>query len=261
MCCSLLLFDDAPVDGDLRGLYTKTWRVAMIDAPAADPAMCVISCCCLPCSQFYIRNEALGGDMSQYKCCQGYYDNRCFTAGTVGDQGNVLCMVLEMWCCASCAISSTRHLVMDTRDIMPDPCDNRIIRCNNALWTMACVCEVLGICFEPARHAAHSIEHIAHLMYLFVVSCMATQTHIELQQAKQEQQGQAIALNWDQVAQAQLNKQQDFAARHAEAQRQQQGQGQGQGAAQAQAPTTNPMSRGSDQPYAAMGDEQQRRQQ
>ena len=46
------------------------------------------------------------------------------------------CLCLEAWCFPSCAISSTRMLVMDTRNIQPDPCDSRLIRRNNFLQAL-----------------------------------------------------------------------------------------------------------------------------
>lgn len=46
------------------------------------------------------------------------------------------CLCLEAWCFPSCAISSTRMLVMDTRNIQPDPCDSRLIRLNNFLQAL-----------------------------------------------------------------------------------------------------------------------------
>lgn len=245
MPCCLLLFDDGPYPGDWRAQYSRQWQTGMMDAPAADPGCCILSCCCLPCANYQTRVSALGGDTGLYMCCQGYYDNACFQAGQCGDAGNPACLALEVCCCTSCAVSSTRHLVMDSRDIMPDPCDNRIIRCYNCLWELSCLCEIAGAFFPPARHASHLIEHITHLVYLTVASCMTTQTHLELN--AQHQEGAAIMLNWDQVAVAQANKK---AMQGGRGRRQRPVQGQVVTAA----PVANPaMARGSDQPYVAMG--------
>ena len=98
-----------------------------------DPAGFCFAFFCCPCAQYQLRSEILEGDMGRYKCCQGYLDNACFKAGSIGDQGNVGCLACEICCCYGLAVSSSRMLVMDTRDIIPDPCDNRIIRFSNCL--------------------------------------------------------------------------------------------------------------------------------
>jgi hypothetical protein len=132
-----------------------------MDSPAKDPlAFCFAFMCC-PCANYVLRSEALEGDMTKYKCCQGYYDCMCFKAGACGDSGNVGCAACEMVCCMGPAVSSSRMLVMDTRDIIPDPCDNRIIRFSNCMQLLACVCQLLACFFEELREAAQIIDCIA----------------------------------------------------------------------------------------------------
>ena len=69
MPCCLLLFDDGPYPGDWRAQYTRQWQTGMMDAPAADPGCCILSCCCLPCANYQTRVSALGGDTGLYMCC------------------------------------------------------------------------------------------------------------------------------------------------------------------------------------------------
>ena len=92
MVCCLLCFDDGPIDNDPRQNYANKFKTDMMGATAADPICCIMSFCCLPCAQIKLRKDVLNGDMGQYKCCQGYFDNACFTAGTKGDQGSDLCL-------------------------------------------------------------------------------------------------------------------------------------------------------------------------
>ena len=107
---------------------------------------CLSGFCCHCCSQYYLRNKALGGDMSRYVCCQGYMNNPCFQGGSCGEGScPEVCLCMESFLCFSCAVSSTRAYVMDTRNITPDPCDNRIIRFNNCIQLLSCVFDIIGI--------------------------------------------------------------------------------------------------------------------
>ena len=50
---------------------------------------------------------------------------------------------------------------MDTRNIMPDPCDNRIIRFNNCMQLIACICHILAIIDQTFEDLANLIDFIA----------------------------------------------------------------------------------------------------
>jgi len=161
MVCCLLCFDDGPIDGDARSGYGNTFAIGMIEAPCREPLCFCLSFTCSPCAQYQIRSKALQGDLSQYKCCQGYYDNKCFRAGKCGDQGNSACLCIEACFCHSCAISSTRQLVLDTRNLRPDPCDNRIIRFSNCIQMLACVFHILAMVDQGFRDLADVLDLIA----------------------------------------------------------------------------------------------------
>jgi len=196
MVCCLLCFSDADIEGDERVHYGNKWKTDMMGAFGAEPLCCIASCVCLPCAQVKLRQDALNGDMTQYKCCQGYLDNPCFTAGTKGDQGNFCCLVLEACCCPGLAVSATRFLVMDTRDISPDPCDNRLIRFSNCMQLVSCICDIAA-CFEPSlRDIADLTRLAADCVFLTVASCMTAQTHHEL---KLTPGAQPIPLNFEAV--------------------------------------------------------------
>ena len=99
----------------------------------------------------YMRHKALEGNMDAYVCCQGYYDRCCFKAGGIGDQGNPCCLALEGCCCISCSLSATRMYVMDKYDLQSDPCDRRIIRFNNCIQCLACICHIAAIIDPETR--------------------------------------------------------------------------------------------------------------
>lgn len=122
----------------------------------------------------------------------------CYKAGTFGDQGNPCCLACEGLCCSSCAVSSTRFYVMDKFDLASDPCDRRIIRFNNFMQLLACVCEILAI-FDPSfRDCAQIIRFIADIVYLITASCMNAQVHFEL--TEREKSGEAAPALGGQVA-------------------------------------------------------------
>ena len=56
----------------------------------------------------------------------------------------------ESCCCAHFAIQGTRFWLMDTRQIQPDPTDNQVIRCHNALQCLACICELAAFVSQDA---------------------------------------------------------------------------------------------------------------
>lgn len=63
---------------------------------------------------------------------------------------------------------------------MSDPCDNRIIRFNNCIQILACICSILAIFFEELREIAECINLIADIVYYITSGCMQAQTFIEL---------------------------------------------------------------------------------
>lgn len=187
MVCCLLFFDDSPVDGDPRAAFGREWEAGLQDAACASPTFC---CCGLFCpgpTAYYLRQQVLGGDMRQYTCCQGYFDCCCFKAGTVGEDScpeGYLCV--EALCCTHFSIQANRFYMSDTRDIKVDPCDNRIIRCNNCLQCLACLFE-LAACLtgdDGVGDAACAIRCIADSVYTAIMSCMAAQVAAELEAEK-----------------------------------------------------------------------------
>jgi len=78
-------------------------------------------------------------------------------------------------------------LIMDSLDIMPDPCDNRIIRFNNCIQLLSCICHIAA-CIEPAfRDLAILIDIIADLVFMTTVGCMGAQMNLELANKARQQ--------------------------------------------------------------------------
>jgi hypothetical protein len=175
-----LVCSGEPVDSDPRKhLNTRQWETGMCEAFCANPCACFLGCL-FPCPcAVYLRCKALQNDMTKYKCCQGYVCWDC-----------VSCLptecVPECWLCCEaalcvgCSISATRIYVQEERQIQTDPCDNRIIRFNNFMQILRCVCDILAIFFGELQFVAHIIDIIAQLVWLFTIGSMIAQVYVEL---------------------------------------------------------------------------------
>ncbi|KAJ1449000.1 hypothetical protein M885DRAFT_537239 [Pelagophyceae sp. CCMP2097] len=184
MC--LCFFADGPVDDDKRAGRANMFKTGMKDAPCINPMFCCVSLICFPCSNCYLRYLALDEQLENYTCCQGYYDCMCFKAGSIGDAGNPCCLAIEGWCCHSCAVSATRSFVMDKYDLRSDPCDNQIIRFNNFMQILACLCQIAAIIDPMFGDAAELIRFIADIVYAITAACMNAQAHHEITERNKE---------------------------------------------------------------------------
>ena len=70
---------------------------------------------------------------------------------------------------------------MDKYDLASDPCDRRIIRFNNFMQLLSCVCQLAAIFVPELRDAADLIELIATLVYMTTAGCMFAQVNVELE--------------------------------------------------------------------------------
>ncbi|CAM9335052.1 unnamed protein product [Phaeothamnion confervicola] len=190
MACCLICFSDKPVEGSKLDAYyqnSKTFQIGMMEAPCKNPAWCLMGGLCCPCTQMVIRNRALDSNMNNYICCQGYFPGCCcLKPGHCGEQSApCLCLCLESWCCLSCAVSSNRMFIMDKYQLMPDPWDNRIIRFNNCIQLLSCICDILSICVSELREFARILDLIAECVYFTTIGCMSGQMVTELDYQEQ----------------------------------------------------------------------------
>jgi hypothetical protein len=193
MCCCIL--SDEPTE-DSRGRYKtfsgpNQFRVSMMDTLSPFQPSCGFSCClwfsgqCFPglcgCTQYLLRRKVLNDSLSNYVCCQGYYDNECFKSGSCGEQEcPSLCLCIEAHCCSSCALSASRIYVIEKYDLSSDPCDYRLIRINNCLQILSCFCDLLSIFAEQLRELARIIDCVADVFYICVSGCMTVQVAHEV---------------------------------------------------------------------------------
>jgi len=80
--------------------------------------------------------------------------------------------------------------------VSTDPCDNRLIRCNNCLQALRCICDTIAIFYKDAQDLATIIDIIAEITYHTVSGCMTAQVAHEINY----QNAQASAANTHQQA-------------------------------------------------------------
>ncbi|EGD75470.1 hypothetical protein PTSG_06544 [Salpingoeca rosetta] len=175
------LCDGSPTEDDPRkDLQDRQWETSMLKAGCNQP----LGCCCAMffpcCCAMYLRYKALNEDMSKYSCCQGFICPKCMNCVPLQESCPWLCLCLEVSICEACAISATRIYVQVERQIITDPCDNRIIRFNNCMQILSCICNILAIFIDGLDALANLIDLIADIVYCLTQACMQAQTYHEL---------------------------------------------------------------------------------
>lgn len=169
--------DGSPVPEDPLRAHPRAWETSMMGSCCGNPWGFLASCICPCLMACWLRYAALQRDMSKYRCCQGYICGGCFKwFDNCAQSCPCCCLFCEVTLCCPCAVSSNRWFVQHERQIRSDPCDNRIIRLNNCLQCLACLCR----CFLRTSWPAHIIRFIADLFYIWVQACMQAQTDYEL---------------------------------------------------------------------------------
>ncbi|CAM9236722.1 unnamed protein product [Ectocarpus sp. 12 AP-2014] len=185
MACCLICVKDDPVPGSkLDAFYgnPNQFQIGMMEAPCKNCLWCAYGSLCLGCAQFAVRKRALGGRLDDYVCCQGYFPTHCCEPGDCGERRcPCFCLCMESFLCPSCAVSSSRMYLMDKFEVQPDPWDNRIIRFNNCLQLLSCICHCAAIFVQDFRELARLTDILANLVYLSAVGCMTGQMMAEME--------------------------------------------------------------------------------
>ncbi|KAJ1424822.1 hypothetical protein B484DRAFT_96148 [Ochromonadaceae sp. CCMP2298] len=188
MCCCISGEPTEDPTGRLKTFSSQTkFQVGMMEAPCVDSwKSCGWFCgqfmpCTCGIAQYRLRKNILLDDMTKYSCFQGYFD--CcgfFKAGSCGEQSCPdLCLFLEGCVCNCMAISASRAYVMEKYDLSSDPCDYRLIRINNCLQALACLCSILAIFISELRQIARLLSIIADVFYHTISGCMTAQVAYE----------------------------------------------------------------------------------
>eukprot|EP00298_Acanthocystis_sp_HF-20_P029887 c8855_g1_i1.p1 GENE.c8855_g1_i1~~c8855_g1_i1.p1 ORF type:complete len:202 (+),score=41.69 c8855_g1_i1:25-630(+) len=167
---------------DPRSQHQNTFATNLCSAPCNNPGCCCLAFFCPHCVAYNLRKRALHNDMTRYICCQGYLGSCCcFKPGEMGERScPECCLCMEVCCCLGLSMSSTRFVLMDEYSIQPDICDYRLMCFSNTLQILSCICMIAGIFFPPLRSIARSVHHLARLVFMIILSCMAGQIDLEL---------------------------------------------------------------------------------
>ena len=165
------------------------FQTSMGDACCRAPGCCLLGGCPLSflCTQVHMRYKVLnhvapGSGWDHYVCCQGYTGSCCcFHPGACCEKEMPrTCMFVEACCCAGLAVSSTRFVLMDQYKLVPDECDNRLIRFNNCMQVLSCICHFAAIFDRNLRDLAQIIDLIADIVFFSTAGCMTAQTNFEV---------------------------------------------------------------------------------
>merc|ERR1712110_339431 len=168
--------------GQKYGNMPNRFQTNLCEAPCKNPGCCCIAFCCPLCAVYNARTKVLDGDMSRYICCQGYFPKCCcFNPGHMGEQSAPeCCLCIEACCCIGLSVSASRMVVMDAKQIQPDPCDYRLMCFSNFLKILSCICDILAIFIPELRDLADLIRFIADLVFYIIVACIVAQIDLEL---------------------------------------------------------------------------------
>ena len=163
-----------PLSNDPRAQFQRSFQTEMLTAPCKEPCWFCASIFCAPCAQYQLRTWALGGNMDEYMCCQGYFDCCCIKGGSMGDAGNPCCLLLESCICPGLAVQASRFYVMDRGNIMSSATDNQLMHFSNFLQLAACLCRLFDI------DGAELCTLAADVFTTTLLGCMTAQTAHEL---------------------------------------------------------------------------------
>lgn len=157
----------------------------MITACCADPCCCMLSCVCPICASYSLRKRALKGDMSKYRCCQGYSGCGCCKCHDCGeDNCPMCCLMCEICCCFDMSVLSTRWMLQDEYYLQNSCCDNCLIAYVAFMRCLACILR----CVPGVPDGVEEIvDIISNCLYCSVCACMQTQAKVEMD--KREQSG------------------------------------------------------------------------
>jgi len=119
-----------------------------------------------------------------YMCCQGFSPclqeqlNGC--TGTCDPNAKACLACCECCCCAGCSIGGSRAHVMKEYGFKADKTDNQLIRFNNCMQALACICTIMACFCKGLKDCARCVRIIADIVFCCIAGCMAAQVHHEI---------------------------------------------------------------------------------
>jgi len=169
--------------------HREKFQISMGDAPIKNCGACCLGGCPLTfiCMQHHMRYKVLnhiapGSGWDNYICCQGYAPPCCcFQPGACCEKDIPrTCMCVETCCCPGAAVSATRFVMMEQYMFMADECDNRLIRFNNCIQILSCICHIAAIFNRNFEQLAQIIDLIADIVFFSTAGCMTAQVDYEV---------------------------------------------------------------------------------
>lgn len=157
------------------------FQVGLLDSCFESPGCCLYGYFCGPCAACTMRKRVLQNDMSKYTCCQGYFLCCCIDENTGANSGCpsfLLC--LEATCCLSCSMSASRALLQDTYQLRTDPCDRKIICCQQICALASCIFSVMSIFIEECAPVAEIVRLCSDCLFMTIMGCMTAQMDVEM---------------------------------------------------------------------------------
>lgn len=147
--------------------------------------------CTMGCTQYMLRKKVLGGDMTKYRCFQGYASICCIKAGACQEEScPEFCLCLEACLCTCAAVSGSRNYTMGMYNLASESCDYRLIRINNCIQLLACCCDIMGMYDENIRGFAAIVDFVASLVYHTISGCMTAQVAYQMDYYDRRHSGQ-----------------------------------------------------------------------
>merc|ERR1712216_908078 len=89
-------------------------------------------------------------------------------------------MCCEACCCPGLAVSGTRFAIMEHYMLSPDECDNRLIRFNNFIQCLSCICDCAARFDDSFEDMADCLNIIAEVVFFSTAGCMISQVNNEI---------------------------------------------------------------------------------
>lgn len=161
-----------PMRSQLTQAATGEWSVGLFEVPCHTPLHCFYGACCPWCAAYTQRMELLELTGEPYVCCAGL-----IPCGPCTEPQDPSCLVCEVCCCTSLAMSANRFMVQTRFNKMNTPCDDCLI-------VTTCFCNMFLMVAECFCNAPPELEWLVDLLNFSVWGCMHGQQHAEIQELR-----------------------------------------------------------------------------
>lgn len=174
--------------------HPQQWYDHACSTMCSEPCCFLVSTILPCCTAFDLRRRALGGHFERYICCQG---TGIDPQAAMTSNCPMTCLMLESFLCCPCAVGATRSLVSARFNTDLDPCDNRIMRCNNCVCNPPLWCSMCCIPMDDHQRrdvvrqldVRKSLNLCGRFAYLLGLPCFQVQTWLQLSKGSMQSRG------------------------------------------------------------------------